>query len=63
MKINAKILEFANHLVGNRPPPIPFYMSDKKEKLSSLDCQTYKLQTNPNNDKSAVYLSMVKYYK
>eukprot|EP00957_Ditylum_brightwellii_P077002 5852311-Ditylum_brightwellii.AAC.1 len=63
MKINQKILEFATCLVGNRTPPLPFYMPDKKEKLSPLDYQTYKLQTNPKDKKSAVYLLIVKYYE
>eukprot|EP00957_Ditylum_brightwellii_P026962 2038277-Ditylum_brightwellii.AAC.1 len=63
MKINAKRLEFANHLVGNRPPPILFYVPDSEKKLSPLDYQTYKLQANLKDKKLAVYLLMVKYYK
>eukprot|EP00957_Ditylum_brightwellii_P167696 12766107-Ditylum_brightwellii.AAC.1 len=63
MKTNIKSLDFTNHLVGNRPPPILFYVPDKKEKLSPLDYQTYKLQTNQKDDKLAVYLLKVKYYK
>eukprot|EP00957_Ditylum_brightwellii_P138942 10590590-Ditylum_brightwellii.AAC.1 len=32
-------------------------------KLSSLDCQTYKLRTNLRDKKLAVYDLMIKYYK
>eukprot|EP00957_Ditylum_brightwellii_P042091 3187860-Ditylum_brightwellii.AAC.1 len=46
MKIDVKSFEFANLLVGNRPPPILFYMSE-----------------NPKDEKLAVYLLTVKYYK
>eukprot|EP00957_Ditylum_brightwellii_P000845 67564-Ditylum_brightwellii.AAC.1 len=63
MKINAKILEFANHLVENRLPPILFYVPDRDKKLSPLDHQTYKLRTNPKDKKLAVYSLMVKYYE
>eukprot|EP00957_Ditylum_brightwellii_P202418 15330068-Ditylum_brightwellii.AAC.1 len=63
MKIDAKSLKFVNHLVGNRPPPILLYMPDSEKKLSPLDYQTYKLQTNPKDNKLAVYSLMVKYYK
>eukprot|EP00957_Ditylum_brightwellii_P133571 10183921-Ditylum_brightwellii.AAC.2 len=58
-----KILEFANCPVGNRPPPIPFYVPDKKENLSPSEYQTNKLQTNPKDKKSAVYSLTAKYYK
>eukprot|EP00957_Ditylum_brightwellii_P132697 10118740-Ditylum_brightwellii.AAC.1 len=30
MKIDAKVLEYANCSVGNRPPPIPFCVSDNE---------------------------------
>eukprot|EP00957_Ditylum_brightwellii_P071073 5401315-Ditylum_brightwellii.AAC.1 len=63
MKINTKSFEFANHSVGNKPPPIPFYIPDSDKKLSPLDNQTYKLRTNPKDKKSAVYNLVVKYYK
>eukprot|EP00957_Ditylum_brightwellii_P129990 9914260-Ditylum_brightwellii.AAC.1 len=63
MKINHKSLEFANQNVRNKPPPIPFYVSDNKKKLSPLDYQTYKLWINPKDKKSAVYNLVVKYYK
>eukprot|EP00957_Ditylum_brightwellii_P127286 9705398-Ditylum_brightwellii.AAC.1 len=63
MKINAKSLEFANHSVGNKPPPIPFYVLDTDKKLSSLDYQTYKLRINPKDKKSAIYNLVVKYYR
>eukprot|EP00957_Ditylum_brightwellii_P129684 9892611-Ditylum_brightwellii.AAC.1 len=63
MKINAKSLEFASHSVGNKPPPIPFYMPDSDKKLSTLDYQIYKLRTNPKDKKLAVYNLVVKYYK
>eukprot|EP00957_Ditylum_brightwellii_P175527 13364101-Ditylum_brightwellii.AAC.1 len=54
MKIYHKILEFANHNFGNKPPPIPFYVPDNKKKLSPLDYQTYKLRNNQKDKKSAV---------
>eukprot|EP00957_Ditylum_brightwellii_P004682 355873-Ditylum_brightwellii.AAC.1 len=63
MKIDHKSCEFANQTFGNKPPPIPFYVQDSKKKLSPLDCQTYKLRTNPKGKKSAVYNLVVKYYK
>eukprot|EP00957_Ditylum_brightwellii_P201434 15325622-Ditylum_brightwellii.AAC.1 len=63
MKIDPRSLEFANHSVGNRPLPIPFYIPEKKEELKSSDYQVYKLWTNPKDKKSAVYSLMVKYYK
>eukprot|EP00957_Ditylum_brightwellii_P029682 2243364-Ditylum_brightwellii.AAC.1 len=63
MKIDAKSLEFANHLVGNRPPPILFYVLDSSKKLSPLDYQTYKLRANPKDKRLAVYSLMVKYYE
>eukprot|EP00957_Ditylum_brightwellii_P124527 9490496-Ditylum_brightwellii.AAC.1 len=63
MKINTKSLKFVKHLVGNRPLHILFYVPDKKEKLTPLDYQTYKLLTNLKDDKSAVYLLTVKYYE
>eukprot|EP00957_Ditylum_brightwellii_P177090 13490545-Ditylum_brightwellii.AAC.1 len=62
MKIDAKSLEFANHLVRNKPPSIPFYVPDSEKKLRPLDCQTYKLRTNPKDRKVAVYSLTVKYY-
>eukprot|EP00957_Ditylum_brightwellii_P211591 15366348-Ditylum_brightwellii.AAC.2 len=63
MKINAKSLKFANSLVGNRPPPILFYVLDSNKKLSPSNYQTYKLRTNPKDKKFAVYSLTVKYYK
>eukprot|EP00957_Ditylum_brightwellii_P004519 343426-Ditylum_brightwellii.AAC.1 len=63
MKIDHKSLEFANRNFGNKPPPIPFYVSDNKKKLRPLDYQTYKLQTNLKDEKSVVYNLVVKYYK
>eukprot|EP00957_Ditylum_brightwellii_P090275 6874935-Ditylum_brightwellii.AAC.1 len=63
MKIDHKSLDFANQNVGNKPMPIPFYVADNKKKLSPLDYQTYKLQTNPKDEKSVVYNMVVKYYK
>eukprot|EP00957_Ditylum_brightwellii_P069621 5288205-Ditylum_brightwellii.AAC.1 len=62
MKIVAKSLAFANFWVGNRPLPILFHIPDKKETLSPSDYQTYKLWTNPKEDKLAVYSLVVKYY-
>eukprot|EP00957_Ditylum_brightwellii_P051910 3937493-Ditylum_brightwellii.AAC.1 len=38
-------------------------MLDSEKKLSPLDYQTYKLRTNPKDEKSAVYNLVVKYYK
>eukprot|EP00957_Ditylum_brightwellii_P145808 11102646-Ditylum_brightwellii.AAC.1 len=63
MKINHKSFKFANQNIGNKPPPIPFYMPDNEKKLSSSDYQIYKLQTNPKDKKSVVYNLVVKYYK
>eukprot|EP00957_Ditylum_brightwellii_P041682 3156710-Ditylum_brightwellii.AAC.1 len=63
MKIDAKSLEVAKHLVRNRPPPILFYVPDSNKKLSFSDYQTYKLRTNPKGKKLAVYSLTVKYYK
>eukprot|EP00957_Ditylum_brightwellii_P091857 6994251-Ditylum_brightwellii.AAC.1 len=63
MKINAKIFEFANCSVTNKPLPIPFYVLDSDKKLSFLDYQAFKLRTNPKDEKSAVYNLVVKYYK
>eukprot|EP00957_Ditylum_brightwellii_P072000 5472626-Ditylum_brightwellii.AAC.1 len=63
MKINAKSLEFANRLVGNRPPPILFYMPDSNKKLSPLGYQTYKIRTIPKDEKLTVYSLTVKQYE
>eukprot|EP00957_Ditylum_brightwellii_P140459 10701943-Ditylum_brightwellii.AAC.1 len=63
MKINHKSLEFANRNIRNKPLSIPFYVPDNKKKLSHLDYQTYKLQTNSKDKKSVVYNLVVKYYK
>eukprot|EP00957_Ditylum_brightwellii_P183896 14007890-Ditylum_brightwellii.AAC.1 len=63
MKIDHKSLKFANRNFGNKPPPILFYVPDIKKKLSPLDYQTYKLQTNWKDKKSEVYNLVVKYYK
>eukprot|EP00957_Ditylum_brightwellii_P192275 14636735-Ditylum_brightwellii.AAC.1 len=63
MKINKKSLEFANCNQGNKPPPILFYVADDAKKLTLSDYQTYKLCTNPKDEKSAVYNLVVKYYK
>eukprot|EP00957_Ditylum_brightwellii_P123241 9396731-Ditylum_brightwellii.AAC.1 len=63
MKINTKSLEFANHSVRNKPPPIPFYMPDSGKKLSPLDYQTYKLRTSLKDEKLAIYNLVVKYYE
>eukprot|EP00957_Ditylum_brightwellii_P156893 11940743-Ditylum_brightwellii.AAC.1 len=62
-KIRNKSLEFANRNQGNKPPPIPFYVPGNKKKLSPLDYQTYKLQTNPKDEKSTIYNLVVKYYE
>eukprot|EP00957_Ditylum_brightwellii_P062656 4755636-Ditylum_brightwellii.AAC.1 len=63
MKISKKSLKFANHNQGSKPPPIPFYVKDDLRKLSPLDYQTYKLHTNPKDEKSAMYNLVVPYYK
>eukprot|EP00957_Ditylum_brightwellii_P178465 13594297-Ditylum_brightwellii.AAC.2 len=63
MKTDAKSLEFANLLVRNRPSPILFYVLDSNKKPSPFDYQTYKLRTNPKDNKWAVYSLMVKCYK
>eukprot|EP00957_Ditylum_brightwellii_P091607 6975105-Ditylum_brightwellii.AAC.1 len=52
-EIDNKSLEFANQNIGNKHPPIPFYMSDSEKKLSPSDYQTYKLRTNPKDKKLA----------
>eukprot|EP00957_Ditylum_brightwellii_P086171 6556958-Ditylum_brightwellii.AAC.1 len=61
MKISNKSLEFANSNQGNKPPPISFCVPSNKKKLSPSDYQTYKLLTNPKDEKSAVYNLFVKY--
>eukprot|EP00957_Ditylum_brightwellii_P171073 13023618-Ditylum_brightwellii.AAC.1 len=38
-------------------------MPNNEKKLSPLDYQTYKLRTNPKDEKSAVYNLIIKYYK
>eukprot|EP00957_Ditylum_brightwellii_P117467 8959246-Ditylum_brightwellii.AAC.1 len=63
MKIDHKSLKFANRIQGNKPPPIPFYVPNNEKKLSLSDYQTYKLRTNPKDEKSVVYNLVVKYYK
>eukprot|EP00957_Ditylum_brightwellii_P081186 6176301-Ditylum_brightwellii.AAC.1 len=63
MKIDHKSLKFANCNQGNKPLPFLFYMHGNKKKLSPLDYHTYKPQTKPNNNKTAIYNLVVKYYK
>eukprot|EP00957_Ditylum_brightwellii_P068941 5232930-Ditylum_brightwellii.AAC.1 len=63
MKISNKSLKFANRNQGNNFPPIPFYVPNNKKKLSLSDHQMYKIHTNLNDEKSAVYNLVVKYYK
>eukprot|EP00957_Ditylum_brightwellii_P187354 14269520-Ditylum_brightwellii.AAC.1 len=63
MKISKKSLEFANCNQGSKLPPIPFYVKDDSRKLSPSDYQTYKLRTDPKDEKSAVYNLVVPYYK
>eukprot|EP00957_Ditylum_brightwellii_P017346 1306867-Ditylum_brightwellii.AAC.1 len=63
MKIDNKSLKFTNQNIRNKPLPIPFYMPDSEKKLSPSDYQTYKLRTNPKDEKSAFYNLVVKYYK
>eukprot|EP00957_Ditylum_brightwellii_P183326 13964485-Ditylum_brightwellii.AAC.1 len=63
MKIDNKSLKFANLNVRNAPLPIPFYVPDSEKKLSPLDYQTYKLRTNPKDEKLAVYNLVIKYYE
>eukprot|EP00957_Ditylum_brightwellii_P051452 3900813-Ditylum_brightwellii.AAC.1 len=63
MKIDHKSLKFANCNFKNKPLPFLFYVLDNKKKLSHLEYQAYKLRTNPNDKKSAVYNLVVKYYK
>eukprot|EP00957_Ditylum_brightwellii_P151820 11560705-Ditylum_brightwellii.AAC.2 len=62
MKIDLRILKFANHSVRNRPLSILFYIPEKREKLSPFDYQVYKL-TNPKDKKLAVYSLTFTYYK
>eukprot|EP00957_Ditylum_brightwellii_P155304 11822835-Ditylum_brightwellii.AAC.1 len=63
MKISKKSFKFLNCNQGSKPLPIPFYVADDAKKLSPSDYQTYKLHTNPKDEKSAVYNLVVKYYK
>eukprot|EP00957_Ditylum_brightwellii_P024168 1822047-Ditylum_brightwellii.AAC.1 len=63
MKIDHKSLKFANRNQGNKPLPILFCMPDNEKKLSPLNYQTYKLCTNPKDEKSAMYNLVVKYYE
>eukprot|EP00957_Ditylum_brightwellii_P067224 5101703-Ditylum_brightwellii.AAC.1 len=63
MIISKKSLKFANCNQGSKPPPILFYVKDDSRKLSLSDYQTYKLCTNPKDEKSAVYNLVVPYYK
>eukprot|EP00957_Ditylum_brightwellii_P201483 15325848-Ditylum_brightwellii.AAC.1 len=63
MKIDHKILEFANQNSENKSLPIPFYVPDIKKTSSPLDYQTYQLRTNPKDKKSTVYNLVIKYYK
>eukprot|EP00957_Ditylum_brightwellii_P045803 3475053-Ditylum_brightwellii.AAC.1 len=63
MKISDKSLKFVDRNQGNKPPPIPFYVPNDAKKLSSLDYQTYKVRTNPKDEKSAVYNLVGKYYE
>eukprot|EP00957_Ditylum_brightwellii_P122396 9333477-Ditylum_brightwellii.AAC.1 len=60
MKIDNKSLKFASQNIGNKPLHITFYVPDSEKKLSPLDYQTYKLQTNPKDAKLAVYNLVVK---
>eukprot|EP00957_Ditylum_brightwellii_P060194 4572031-Ditylum_brightwellii.AAC.1 len=61
MKIDNKSFEFANQNIINKPPPIPFYVPDSEKKLRHLDFQTYKLRTNPMDEKLVIYNLVVKY--
>eukprot|EP00957_Ditylum_brightwellii_P014638 1102983-Ditylum_brightwellii.AAC.1 len=63
MKISDKSLKFAARNQGSKPLPILFYVADNTKKLSPSDYQTYKLCTNPKDEKSVVYNLIVKYYK
>eukprot|EP00957_Ditylum_brightwellii_P146458 11150742-Ditylum_brightwellii.AAC.1 len=63
MKIDNKSLEFTSQNIGNKPPPIPFYIPGSEKKLSPLDYQTYKLRANLKEEKLALYNLVVKYYK
>eukprot|EP00957_Ditylum_brightwellii_P142411 10850151-Ditylum_brightwellii.AAC.1 len=63
MKFSKKSLEFVNHNQGSRSPLIPFYVANDAKKLSPSDYLTYKLRTNPKDEKSAVYDLVIKYYK
>eukprot|EP00957_Ditylum_brightwellii_P130261 9936983-Ditylum_brightwellii.AAC.1 len=63
IKIDHKSLKFANRNQGNKPLPILFYVPNNEKKSSPSDYQTYKLWTNPKDEKSVVYNLVVKYYK
>eukprot|EP00957_Ditylum_brightwellii_P067755 5142686-Ditylum_brightwellii.AAC.1 len=61
--MDAKSPEFANRLVGNKPVLISLYVLNSDKKLSPLDYQTYKLRTNPKDEKLVMYNLVAKYYK
>eukprot|EP00957_Ditylum_brightwellii_P124745 9507655-Ditylum_brightwellii.AAC.1 len=63
MKIYNKSLKFVNQNIENKPLPIPFYVLDSEKKLRPSDYQTYKLRTNLEDEKLAVYNLVIKYYK
>eukprot|EP00957_Ditylum_brightwellii_P150260 11443011-Ditylum_brightwellii.AAC.1 len=63
MKISNKSLKFVNRNQGIKLLPILFYVADDTKKLSLSDYQTYKLRTNPKDEKSVVYNLVVKYYE
>eukprot|EP00957_Ditylum_brightwellii_P043178 3271868-Ditylum_brightwellii.AAC.1 len=52
-----------NCMLTSRLAPIPFFVKEKKIKLSHVYYQIYKLYTNPRNEKSVVYLLTLGIYK
>eukprot|EP00957_Ditylum_brightwellii_P139401 10623960-Ditylum_brightwellii.AAC.1 len=63
MKINLRSLKASNHMAGNKPLPIHFYVLEQKEKMSPSGYQVYKLCTNLKDKKYVVYSLMVGIYK
>eukprot|EP00957_Ditylum_brightwellii_P139656 10643530-Ditylum_brightwellii.AAC.1 len=62
MQINLRSPKATNCMAGNRHLSIPFYVIEKKDKLSLSEYQVYKLCTNPNDKKSMVHLLTVEIY-
>eukprot|EP00957_Ditylum_brightwellii_P047369 3598124-Ditylum_brightwellii.AAC.1 len=55
MKTDLRSLKTANHTVRNRPLPIPFYVSEKKEKLSPSNYKVCMSCINPKDKQMLAY--------